>query len=74
MPFQINQELEDIILEIAEDAKVMALGLTTVQIGLMVKDRLGFEPSKSTIARVLRRLGIDTESKAKKQWTWKEPE
>lgn len=71
MPFETNQELEDTIEAIAEESKVMALGLTTDNIISMVDQQLGFKPSRSTVARVLRRLGIDTSGKGKKIWAWK---
>ena len=74
MPFENNQELEDTIEAIAEESKVMALGLTTDDIIGMVKTQLGFAPSRSTVARVLRRIGIDTGGKGKKIWAWKHKE
>jgi hypothetical protein len=70
MPFETNQDLEATIEAIAEESKVMALGLSTDDIRRMVKVQLGFEPSRSTVQRVLRRLGIDNGGKQKKTWVY----
>ena len=70
MPPPINKDLETVIENIANESKVMALGLTIRQIQDLVKIELGFEPATSTVARVLRRLGIDTTHEGKHRWQW----
>jgi len=66
---ETNKQLEEAIELIANESKVMALGLTVRQIQDLVKAQLGFEPSTSTVTRVLRRLGIDTYD-GKHRWQW----
>lgn len=66
----IKKDLEETIETIVSQNKVMALGLTVRQIQDLVKTQLGFEPSTSTVARVLRRLGVDTTNGGKHRWQW----
>ena len=70
MPPPINQKLEDAIEQIANENKMMTMGLTVRDIQGIVKQQLGFEPATSTITRVLRRLGIDNEEHTH-HWKWK---
>ncbi len=70
MPPPINKELEQVIETIVSQNKVMALGLTVRQIQELANTQLGFVPSTSTFARVLRRLGVDTTNGGKHRWQW----
>jgi transposase len=69
MPPEINKELEQVIEEIATESKLVTMGLTIRQIQEAVHIKLGFKPATSTVSRVLRRLGIDTNNHPHK-WTW----
>jgi len=72
MPFEKNQELEEVIESVANESKLTTMALSVRDIQRMVKAQLGFEPSTSTVTRVLRRLGIDTAtSGSRHNWVWR---
>ena len=70
MPPPFNKELEEAIERIANGSKVTVMGLTVRDIQGIVKMQLGFEPATSTVARVLKRLGIDNDDH-RHSWKWK---
>jgi len=72
-PFEINKQLEEAIEEVATSNRSIMLGASVRDIQKAVKQRLGFAPSTSTVARVLRRLGLDNVSH-KHKWSWTKKE
>ena len=70
MPFVIDTDLEHEIEQIAKASTVKTLGLTTEDIIERLKVK-GYTPTRATVARVLRRIGIDNNGKGMKIWYWK---
>ena len=68
MPVEKDQDLEDVIAEIAEKSQRLVLSVTVRDIQSQVYQELKRKPSTSTVARVLRRLGLDTTKKGSHQW------
>jgi len=73
MPFEINKDLEECIEEVATSSRAVMMGASLRDIQAAVKVRMGYEPSTSTVARVLRRLGLDNQMHRHK-WSWTKEE
>jgi len=73
MPFEVNKNIEEAIEEVVTSSRSVMLGASIRDIQKAVKARLGFEPSTSTVARVLRRLGLDN-TMHRHKWSWTKDE
>ena len=69
MPRPINEKLEEAIEQIANENKTVTMALTTRDIKERVQKQFGLNPATSTIARVLRRLGISNDEHSH-HWKW----
>lgn len=70
----MNQELEDVISGIAKENHEYTMNLSVRDIQAMIKAQLGYEPSTSTVAKILRDLGYDTKQAGRRSWVYKHKE